>query len=116
MVSPADETPVDAHDVRPEELDIAYAAHYLGEATTLDVRHIAHSWAGLRTFASDRLPVIGASQEVEGFFWLAGLGGAGIQTSPAVGQIAAALLRATPLPDNLCQAGVDVTAFSPARF
>ncbi|MAO28354.1 MAG: glycerol-3-phosphate dehydrogenase [Roseovarius sp.] len=116
MVSPADETPVDAHDVRPEELDIAYAAHYIGEVTTLDVRHIAHSWAGLRTFASDRLPVIGASQEVEGFFWLAGLGGAGIQTSPAVGQIAAALLRATPLPDNLCQAGVDVTAFSPDRF
>jgi len=116
MVSPADETPVDPHDVRPEELDIAYAAHYLAECTTLDVRHIAHSWAGLRTFAADRLPVIGASSQLDGFFWLAGLGGFGIQTSPAVGQIAAALLLETPLPDELCAAGVDVSAFSPSRL
>lgn len=115
MVSPADETPVDPHDVRPEELDIAYATHYLGECTTLNVRHIAHSWAGLRTFASDRMPVIGASRQVDGFFWLAGLGGFGIQTSPAVGQIAAALLLGASLPDNLGAAGVDVAAFSPSR-
>jgi len=116
MVSPADETPVDPHDVRPEELDIAYAAHYLSECTTLDVRHIAHSWAGLRTFAPDRMPVIGLSREIDGFFWLAGLGGFGIQTSPAVGQIAAALLLKADLPDNLNSAGVDAPAFSPSRL
>uniref|UniRef100_UPI0035660BB5 FAD-dependent oxidoreductase n=1 Tax=Roseovarius sp. TaxID=1486281 RepID=UPI0035660BB5 len=94
----------------------AYAAHYLGECTTLDVRHIAHSWAGLRTFAPDRLPVIGASRQTEGFFWLAGLGGFGIQTSPSVGQLAAALLLGADLPDNLNLAGIDVTGFSPSRL
>lgn len=116
MVSPADETPADPHDVRPEELDIAYAAHYLSECTRLDVRHIAHSWAGLRTFAPDRLPLIGASRQTEGFFWLAGLGGFGIRTSPSVGQIAAALLLGADLPDNLNLAGVDVAGFSPSRL
>lgn len=116
MVSPADETPVEPHDVRPEELDIAYAAHYLGESTTLDVRHVAHSWAGLRTFAPDRMPVIGPSRQVDGLFWLAGLGGFGIQTSAAVGQIAAALLLQSPLPDHLHAAGVDPAAVCPSRL
>ena len=114
MVSPADETPVDPHDAWPEELDVAYAAHYLGECTTLEVTHVAHSWAGLRTFAPDRLSVIGFLGQVEGLFWLAGVGGYGIQTSPAVGQIAAALLRDAPLPDPV--AGIDPRFFSPSRL
>ncbi|MBO9451271.1 FAD-binding oxidoreductase [Tropicibacter sp. R16_0] len=114
MVSPADETPVDPHDAWPEELDVAYAAHYLSECTTLEVTHVAHSWAGLRTFAPDRLPVIGFSGQVEGLFWLAGVGGYGIQTSPAVGQIAAALLCDAPMPDPI--AGIDPRLFSPSRL
>ncbi|SPJ30965.1 NAD(P)/FAD-dependent oxidoreductase [Falsiruegeria mediterranea] len=114
MVSPADETPVDPHDAWPEELDVAYAAHYLGECTTLEVTHVAHSWAGLRTFAPDRLPVIGFSEQVEGLFWLAGVGGYGIQTSPAVGQIAAALLSEAPLPHPV--ADFDPRLFSPSRL
>ncbi len=116
MISPADETPVDPHDAWPEELDIAYAAHYLTECTTLEVKHVAHSWAGLRTFAKDRLPVIGHSSQVEGFFWLAALGGYGIQTSPAVGQIAAALLTDTSIPDVVTQTGLGADVFSPKRF
>ena len=116
MISPADETPVAPHDAWPEELDIAFAAHYLGECTALDVQHVAHSWAGLRTLSKDRLPVIGCSSRTEGFFWLAGLGGYGIQTSPAVGQIAAALLTAAPMPDAVIQTGLTSSLFSPARF
>lgn len=116
MVSPADETPVDPHDAWAEEIDIAYAAHFLTESTTLDIRHIAHSWAGLRTFAPDRLPVIGSSGKVPGLFWLAGLGGYGIQTSPAVGRIAAALLLDVDLPPECCATGIDVAALCPARL
>ena len=116
MVSPADETPVAPHDAWPEELDIAYAAHYLSECTTLEVSHVAHSWAGLRTFARDRLPVIGFSGQVPGLFWLAGVGGYGIQTSPAVGQIAAALLTGADMPADVAEAGVDPALFSPSRF
>ena len=92
MVSPADETPVEPHDAWPEDMDIAIAADYMTQCTTLEITHVAHSWAGLRTFASDRLPVIGHSAVQEGFFWAAGLGGFGIQTSPAVGQLVAGLL------------------------
>ncbi|MES0826458.1 NAD(P)/FAD-dependent oxidoreductase [Ruegeria sp. SCP11] len=116
MVSPADETPVDPHDAWPEELDIAYAAHYLSECTTLDVTHIAHSWAGLRSFAKDRIPVIGFSGQAEGLFWLAGVGGYGIQTSPAVGQIAAAILMGAALPTHFAAAGLDAALFSPSRL
>ncbi|MEM9629925.1 MAG: FAD-binding oxidoreductase [Pseudomonadota bacterium] len=116
MISPADETPVEPHDAWPEEIDIAYAAHYLSECTTLDVTHVAHSWAGLRTFAPDRLPVIGQSRKIEGLFWLAGLGGYGIQTSPAVGQIAAALLLDAEIPEEFHAAGLGAEIFSPSRF
>lgn len=116
LISPVDETPGDPHDAWPEELDIAYAAHYLNECTTLDVQHVAHSWAGLRTFSKDRLPVIGHSGKTAGFFWLAGLGGYGIQTSAAVGQIAAALLTKTALPDAVTETGLSDILFTPARF
>lgn len=116
MVSPADETPVAPHDAWAEEIDIAYAAHFLAESTTLEVRHIAHSWAGLRTFSPDRQPVIGASGTVPGLFWLAGLGGYGIQTSPAVGRIAAALLMGDPIPPDIASHGITAEKLSPARF
>ena len=116
MVSPADETPVDPHDAWAEEIDVAYAAHFLTESTTLNIRHIAHSWAGLRTFAPDRLPVIGASGKVPGLFWMAGLGGYGIQTSPAVGRIAAALLSGDVIPTDIAAQGITADMLSPARL
>ncbi len=116
LVSPADATPSEPCDAQPEELDIAYAMHYLEEATTLKVPAIASKWAGLRTFAPDRLPVVGFYQNQPNFFWLAGQGGYGIQSSPALGQYAADLLQRDKLSDRLLNAGLDGTEFRPVRF
>lgn len=116
LASPADETPCEPGDAQPEELDVAYAAHYLEEATTIEVRRIASSWAGLRSFAPDRLPVIGPASDQPAFFWLAGQGGYGILTSPAIGALAASLLAEQPLPETLKREQLDLAAFSPARF
>lgn len=116
LASPADATPCEAADVQPEELDVAYAAHYVEEATTLNVRRIFKSWAGLRSFSADRLPVIGPAKDAENFFWLAGQGGYGILTSPALGSLAAALLTESPVPVPLAREGIGADTFSPARF
>lgn len=116
LASPADETPCEPADVQPEEIDIAYAAHYLQEATTLTIGRIASSWAGMRSFSADRLPVIGPANDNPAFFWLAGQGGYGILTSPALGRLAAHLLTGTPLPPDFAREGVEPTRFSPARF
>ncbi|WP_421591011.1 NAD(P)/FAD-dependent oxidoreductase [Shinella sp. M27] len=116
LASPADATPCEAADVQPEELDVAYAAHYVEEATTLNVRRIFKSWAGLRSFSADRLPVIGLARDAENFFWLAGQGGYGILTSPALGSLAAALLTESPVPEPLAREGIGADTFSPARF
>ncbi|SDG19553.1 D-arginine dehydrogenase [Limimonas halophila] len=101
LVSPADATPTDPGDVRPDELDVAVAADRLERHTALSVRRIAQSWAGQRTFAPDHTPVIGADPREPGFFWLAGQGGYGIQTAPAVSRISADLLagREVSMPD-----------------
>jgi D-arginine dehydrogenase len=115
LVSPSDETPCDPADVQPEEIDIAWAAHHVEQATTLPVRRIAKSWAGLRSFAADRLPVLGAAPG-QRFFWLAGQGGFGILSSPALGSLAAALLTEGPVPGGFRQHGLHPDAFSPARL
>jgi D-arginine dehydrogenase len=91
-LSPHDETPDVAHDVRPDELDLAMVIDRFEQATMVRVKRLANSWAGLRTFAPDRLPVFGWDGAVDGFFWCAGQGGFGIQTAPAAGALCAALL------------------------
>lgn len=116
LASPADETPCEPADVQPEEIDVAYAAHYLEEATTLSVGRVAGSWAGMRSFSADRLPVVGRAADQPGFFWLAGQGGYGILTSPALGRLAACLLTGTPLPEAFEREGIDPAAFAPGRF
>ncbi len=116
LVSPADATPSEPCDAQPEELDIAYAMHYLEEATTLKVPAIASKWAGLRTFAPDRLPVAGFDQDQPHFFWLAGQGGYGIQSSPALGQYAADLLLLNYMSESLLKTGLTGTEFRPDRF
>jgi D-arginine dehydrogenase len=116
LVSPADETPMPPSDVQPDELDIATAAARLEAATTLRVRRIAHKWAGLRSFAKDRTPVAGFAPEAPGFFWLAGQGGYGIMTSPALGRITAALARGRELPGDIAALGVSAADLSPTRF
>ena len=116
MVSPADATPVPPQDVQPEELDLAIGADRLQRATSLEVRRMAHSWAGLRTFAADETPVVGPDPLLEGFFWLAGQGGYGVKTSSALARATASLLLENRLPDDLAELGLCVADLAPARF
>lgn len=106
MVSPADETPSEPCDAKPEEIDVALGLHNLGEYTTLDVRHVRSTWAGLRTFTSDRTPVSGFDPDVEGFYWLVGQGGYGIHTSDALARAAAATIGKTEWPALLADKGL----------
>lgn len=116
LASPADATPCEPADVQPEELDIAYAAHYVEEVTTLSVRRVFKSWAGMRSFSADRLPVIGPAKDEPSFFWLAGQGGYGILTSPALGSLSAALLTGSSMPEPLAREGITAETFTPSRF
>jgi D-arginine dehydrogenase len=116
LASPADETPVPPCDVQPEEIDIAELVDRLEQATTLRVPRIAAKWAGLRSFVADKTLVAGFDAAAEGFFWLAGQGGYGIQTSPAMARIAAALIGGRPLPPDLVDRGIDAAALAPARL
>ena len=116
MGSPADETPMPPCDVQPDELDIAVAVERIQAATTLEIRRLGNTWAGLRTFAADKTPVVGFDPLREGFFWLAGQGGYGIQTAPAMGRLTAALATGGPVPEDLAALGVTADALSPARF
>ncbi len=112
MVSPADETPMDPHDVRPDELDIALGIDRMQQALDIPVRRVEHSWAGLRTFTPDRSLAIGWDQSIEGFFWCVGQGGYGIQTSPAAGRLTCDLV----LGRDPGGAGWIVPLVDPARF
>lgn len=91
LLSPADETPTEAADVFPEEIDIAIAIDRVCSVTNLQVRAVNHQWAGLRTFAEDKSPVVGFDPRTSGFFWLAGQGGYGVQTAPGVAKFASQL-------------------------
>jgi D-arginine dehydrogenase len=99
IASPVDENPDDPCDAQPDEYDMAVAAHRVTEFTTLEVGRFTHKWAGLRTFAADRVPVAGFAPDAEGFFWLAGQGGYGLQTAPAMAEIVAALIAGNAWPD-----------------
>ena len=114
FISPADETPVEPSDVQPEELDVAIAIDRVERATGVTIARVRRKWAGLRTFAPDRAPVIGFDAAAPGFFWLAGQGGYGIQTAPAAAALAAALVRDEPQPPEL--ASFEPAAVAPARF
>lgn len=108
-LSPHDETPSPPCDAAPEELDVALAISRLERVVDWRVEQVEHRWAGLRSFAPDRLPVYGFDPRVSGFFWFAGQGGFGIQTAPAAAAIGAALLGVGESP-------LDPAAYSPARF
>lgn len=96
LVSPADETPVPPQDIQPEEIDVATGIANMQEALDIAVRRVEHAWAGLRSFAPDHSLVIGAEPSAEKFFWMAGQGGYGIQTSPAAGRLLADLVLGRP--------------------
>jgi D-arginine dehydrogenase len=116
LASPADETPSEPVDAAPEELDIAICVDRIQTACDLPVRRVARSWAGLRTFAPDRVPVFGYDPGVPGFFWFAGQGGYGMQTAPAAGRLAGALALGRAVPSDLAERGLTAAEFSPARF
>lgn len=115
LLTPADETPSPPCDAAPDELTIARAMMDFHNIADHPVTRIRQRWAGLRTFAPDRAPVIGWSDTTPGFFWLAGLGGFGIQTAPAVARLAAALVRGRPTPQDLDDHGVEAAAYAPGR-
>jgi len=116
LLSPADETPVEPHDAFAEEIDIAIGADRVQTAANIPINHINHSRAGLRCFTDDKTPVVGFDDDAPGFFWLAGQGGYGIQTSPAMSMLAAALINGHNVPEQLQDRGIDLTALSPSRF
>jgi D-arginine dehydrogenase len=116
VISPADETDQLPGDATPDPLDIALALERVNAATSLELTSIITAWAGLRTFAPDRSPIVGPDPSVEDVVWLAGLGGFGIQTSPALGPLAACIVRGVRLPPEFAESGVDVDALSPGRI
>lgn len=112
FASPMDEEPSEPTDAQPDEYEVALAAHRMEQRTTVQVRQIHSKWAGLRTFTADRHPAAGLAPDSEGFFWLAGQGGFGLQTSPAMAAIAESLIAGTSWPVS------DVAAedLRPGRF
>jgi len=114
--SPADETPSPPTDAQPEEIDIALAVERIQTATILQIHRIKNKWAGLRSFVADKNLVVGYDGSADGFFWLAGQGGYGIQTAAAAGRLAAALASGKALPGDIAELGVSEAALSPKRF
>jgi len=116
LASPADETPIPPCDVHVEDYDVALAVDRIEKATTLSIRHIRRKWAGLRSFVADKAPVVGLDVSLPGFFWLAGQGGYGIMTSPAIARAAATLIIEKRLPTDLANMGLAPEDLSPARI
>jgi D-arginine dehydrogenase len=114
--SPANADPVHAHDVQPEELDIATGIARIEAATTLTIARPKRTWAGLRTFAPDGELVIGFDPRCDGFFWLAGQGGYGIQSAAGASLLALSLLLGRPLAEELIREGIVPARMSPGRL
>ncbi|WP_228389246.1 NAD(P)/FAD-dependent oxidoreductase [Cumulibacter manganitolerans] len=116
LCSPADEVLQSPSDPRPDELRIAQAMEVIDAATHIRPRHVRSSWAGLRNFAPDRVPVVGFDAQLAGFFWFGGQGGYGIQTAPAMARLGAALVRGEQPPADLVDRGLDAARLAPGRF
>jgi D-arginine dehydrogenase len=116
LISPADEELFSPGDAYTDDLMVAVGIERIETALDFEVRRVKHSWAGLRTFAPDREPVIGFDARVPGLFWCAGQGGYGIQSAPAAAQLAAALVRGEVVPAAIAAAGVTAERVSPERF
>ena len=113
-LSPHDETPEDPGDTAPDEMDMAIAIDRFGEVVDWTIEAVEHRWAGQRSFAPDRLPLIGFAADCPGFFWFAGQGGFGIQTAPAAATLAAAILLGIT-PDAMLR-DIDAQLYNPARL
>ncbi|HJP69601.1 MAG TPA: FAD-binding oxidoreductase, partial [Sphingomicrobium sp.] len=113
-VSPHDEIPSEPCDAAPEEIDIATAIDRFESVVDWPVERVERSWAGLRSFGPHRIPIYGYDTDATGFFWCAGQGGFGIQTSPAAAKLGASLLLGRE-PDPIVS-GIDRAPFSPGRM
>ena len=116
MGSLAEATPMEPHDVRPEEIDVALAIERIQAATTLQITHVRRSWAGLRSFVLDGLPVVGEDPVAAGFYWLAGQGGAGIMTSSAMARLVTGLMIDGAVPEDLAELGLEPGDLTPTRL
>ncbi len=116
LCSPAEETPTEPADARPEEIDVATAIERINEVTTLDIRSVRSSWAGLRTFVSDRAMVMGPDPDRPSFIWCVGQGGNGIQTAPAAGRLMADLCLEGAPGASFAGSGLDMAGLEPARL
>ena len=118
LISPANEDPTMPCDAQADEMDIAICIDRIERAFDLTITRLAAKWAGLRSFVSDKEPVVGFADNDPntGFFWLAGQGGYGIQTSPALGMMAANLAMQTALPNSLIAQHISPDSLSPERF
>ena len=116
LASPMDVTPTEPTDAQAEDYDVAVAAWRIEEATTLEVKRVTTKWAGLRTFTADKVPTAGFAPDAPGFFWLAGQGGYGLQTAPAMALAAEALLFGDPWPEALSAFGVREEQVRPERL
>jgi D-arginine dehydrogenase len=115
LISPANEDPEPPCDVQPDEMDIAICVDRIERAFDLTVRRVESPWAGLRSFVADKSPVAGFSQVAEGFYWLAGQGGYGIQSAPALAQLAAAEVTGGPVPAHILAERLDPWTIRPGR-
>jgi D-arginine dehydrogenase len=116
IVSSADATPVEPHDAYADDMAIAEGVDRLMTATTLEVERLDHNWGGLRTFAPDGNPVVGFDPSTDGFFWLVGQGGYGIQSCPALSITAAGMARGLPIAKDILDLGLKPHDINPARF
>ena len=116
IVSSADVTPVEPHDAWADDMAIAEGIDRMMNATTIEVERVDHSWGGLRTFAPDGNPVVGFDPHTDGFFWLVGQGGYGIQSSPTLSETAANLARHKPIASHIIDRGLVPADISPNRF
>ncbi len=113
-LSPEEETPTPPCDAAPEEIDVAIAIDRFERVVDWRIAAVERKWAGLRSFAPDRLPVYGFDSHREGLFWFAGQGGFGIQTAPAAARLAAQLLLG--LPRDAMTEGLNAALYAPGRF
>ena len=115
LASPLEDEPSEPEDAHPRGDVVARTLDRVNALTSFGLAAAHESWTGLRTVSPDDLPVIGFDGEHSGFYWLAGQGGYGIQTSAAI----AALAAADVLGEELALAPDDRLAFrelSPNRF
>ncbi len=113
--SPADETPMPPCDIQADELDVAEAIDRIERAAAFQVKRVTRRWAGLRSFVADKTPVVGRDASKPTFFWLAGQGGYGIQTAPALARVAHALATGQDVPDDIQATGLDPQDLAPER-